>query len=152
MVNAITGSEAAAYADRLRDFFPNFKTAFGPEYAERPSLFVPRERAYYVVSHHNRAEALVAVTFNAGNNPEEAMISFARLVLKDRYAADGWWYVYEVLNHAVRPRGVHIVQAHLDTKGSLKACNDLHAEYPTAVNIFGSLGVVDLDMLPLSAE
>ncbi len=152
MVNAITGSEAAAFADRLRDLFPNFKTAFGPEYANRPAMFAPQERAYYVVSHNNRPEAMVAVTFNVGESADEATISFARLVPKDKYAAEGWWYVFEVLNHAVRPRGVHIVQAHLDTKGSLKAFAALQVKFPYAVSIFGSLGVVDLDNLPLSSE
>lgn len=149
MVNTVTGAEAAELADRLRDAFPNFKTAFGPEYADRPAVFVPQERAYYVVRHNDRPEALIAVTFSLENNAEEATISFARVVLKDKYAAEGWWYVFEALNQAIRPRGVKIVQAHLDTKGSMKAFADLQARFPSAVNIFGSLGVVDLDLLPV---
>src|SRR5437016_10645343 len=118
MVAAITGTDAVTHAERLRDAFPNFKTAFTPEYASTPSIFAPQERAYYTVSHNGRPEALFAVHFDRASNAFEATISFARIVLKDKYAADGWWYVLEVLNHAIRPRGVKIVQAHLETKGS----------------------------------
>ncbi len=42
------------YADRLKNAFPNFKTAFLPEYASFPSTFVPqqRDRASEVGNHH----------------------------------------------------------------------------------------------------
>jgi hypothetical protein len=33
MVNAFTGNDATEYADRFKNAFPNFKTAFLPEYA-----------------------------------------------------------------------------------------------------------------------
>jgi hypothetical protein len=148
MVNVVTGSEAAQHADRLRDAFPNFKTAFLPEYAASLSVFAPQERAYYTVSHNGRPEALFAVHFDRASNSLEATISFARIVLKDKYAAAGWWYVLEVLNHAIRPRGVKIVQAHLETKGSRKTFTDLQARFPYAVNIMGDLGLIYLDQLP----
>jgi|GEM_PF-6324763 len=152
MVNAITGTDATAYADRLKQVFPNFKTAFLPEYASAPSLFVPQERMYYTVSHKGRPEALFAVHFDRASNAYEATISFARITLKDQYAADGWWYVFEAVNRAMRPRGVKIVQAHLETKGSRKAFADLQARFPYAVNIIGSLGTIDLELLPTTIE
>lgn len=150
MVNAITGSEATQHADRLKNAFPNFKTAFLPEYASSPSIFAPQDRVYYTVCHNDRPEALFAISFDQERNESEATISFARIILKDKYAAEGWWYVFEVLNHAIRPRGIKIVQAHLETKGSRKAFTDLQSRFPYAVNIFGSLGLVDLELLPLS--
>ena len=148
MVNAISGNDAADYADRLKNVFPNFKTAFLPEYASSPSAFVPQERAYYTVSHNGRPEALFAVHFDRASNAYEATISFARIILKDKNAADGWWYVFEAVNHAMRPRGVKIVQAHLETKGSRKAFTDLQTRFPYAVNITGALATVDLELLP----
>ena len=148
MVNVVTGSEAAQQADRLRDAFPNFKAAFLPEYAASLAMFVPQERMYYTVSHNGRPECLFAVHFDRASNSLEATISFARIVLKDKYAADGWWYVLEVLNHAIRPRGVKIVQAHLETKGSRKTFADLQAQFPYAVNVIGGLGLIYLDQLP----
>lgn len=152
MVNAITGNDAAEYADRLKNAFPNFKTAFLPEYASGSSTFVPQERVYYTVSHNGRPEALFAVFFDRASNAYEATISFARIILKDRYAADGWWYVFEAVNHAMRPRGVKIVQAHLETKGSRKALTDLQERFPYAVNITGALATVDLELLPQTTE
>jgi len=152
MVNAITGQDAISFADRLKHVFPNFKTAFLPEYASAPSRFVPQERMYYTVSHKGRPEALFAVHFDRASNAYEATISFARIILKDRYAAAGWWYVFEAVNHAMRPRGVKIVHAHLETKGSRKAFDDLQARFPYAVNITGILGTVDLELLPPTAE
>ena len=152
MVNAITGSDATEYADRFKNAFPNFKTAFLPEYASAPSTFVPQERVYYTVSHNGRPEALFAVFFDRASNAYEATISFARIIMKDKYAADGWWYVFEAMNHAMRPRGVKIVQAHLETKGSRKAFAELQARFPYAVNITGALGTVDLELLPRTAE
>ena len=152
MVNAITGSDATDYADRFKNAFPNFKTAFLPEYASSPSAFVPQERVYYTVSHNGRPEALFAVFFDRASNAYEATISFARIVIKDKYAADGWWYVFEAVNHAMRPRGVKIVQAHLETKGSRKAFADLQTRFPYAVNITGALATIDLELLPRTAE
>ena len=152
MVNAILGNDAADYADRLKNAFPNFKTAFLPEYSSAPSTFVPQERVYYTVSHNGRPEALFAVFFDRASNAYEATISFARIVLKDKYAADGWWYVFEAVNHAMRPRGVKLVQAHLETKGSRKALTDLQTRFPYAVNITGSLATVDLELLPPTTE
>ncbi len=148
MVTALTGADAVTHADRLRDAFPNFKTAFTPEYASTPVAFTPQERAYYTVSHNGRPEALFAVHFDRASNAFEATISFARIVIKDKYAAEGWWYVLEVLNQALRPRGVKIVQAHLETKGSRKTFADLYAKFPYAVSIVEPLALIDLELLP----
>ena len=149
MVNRIEGNEAANYGEQLRSAFPNFKTAFGPEYSANPWVFVPQEREYYVVHNRNRPEALFAVTFNLNNKANEAAISFARLVLKDKYSAEGWWYVLDVVNRAIRPRGVKFVRARLETKGSKKTFTDLQAKFPNAVSIDGSLGTIDVEKLPV---
>ena len=152
MVNAITGTDATDYADRMKNVFPNFKTAFLPEYGSSLSMFVPQERVYYTVSHNGRTEALFAVHFDRASNAFEATISFARIILKDQYAADGWWYVFEAVNHAMRPRGVKIVMAHLETKGSRKAFADLQARFPSAVSITEALATIDLELLPPTTE
>ncbi len=152
MVNAISGNDAADYADRLKNAFQNFKTAFLPEFADTPSTFAPQERVYYTVSYNGRPEALFAVHFDRSSNAFEATISFARIILKDKFAADGWWYVFEAVNHAMRPRGVKLVMAHLETKGSRKALTDLQTRFPYAVNITGGLATIDLELLPAKAE
>jgi len=152
MVNAITGSDATEYAECMKNAFPNFKSAFLPEYGSTPSIFVPQERVYYTVSHKGRPEALFAVHFDRSSNAFEATISFARIILKDKYAADGWWYVFEAVNHAMRPRGVKLVMAHLETKGSRKALTDLQTRFPYAVNITESLATIDLELLPPTTE
>jgi len=144
LVKKLSQPETEKLLNKLRvsmscKFLTEFKVAFSSE-SECKNInkyiaLPPDKRTYYLVYHKGRAEALFGIDFTIRTNwgiKFHTIPSFARIIEKDQDAAEGWWYLKEMIEQRLRSRcrreRVKIISARLKTKGGKKVFNELFCE------------------------